>query len=64
MLVSGITPIATAARAMSDPEMLLLLLEAGADPNWEYPSDGNLTPLPPCNYHAVTNSDKFQASSR
>jgi ankyrin repeat protein len=40
MFGSGITPIATAGRVMEDVGMTRMLLEAGADPNFVYPSDG------------------------
>lgn len=39
MLDCGITPLGTAGRAMHDIDMVRLLLEAGADPNFEH-SDG------------------------
>jgi len=36
-LEQGITPLATAGRAMRNHSIVRILLEAGADPNWEYP---------------------------
>jgi ankyrin repeat protein len=39
MLDCGITPLGTAGRAMHDIDMVRVLLEAGADPNFEH-SDG------------------------
>jgi len=42
MLDCGITPVGTAGRAMHDIDTVRLLLEAGADPNFEH-SDGKLS---------------------
>ncbi|KAK3343382.1 ankyrin repeat-containing domain protein [Lasiosphaeria hispida] len=47
MLDCGITPLGTAGRAMHDIDMVRLLLEAGANPNYEH-SDGGLVTMGLC----------------
>lgn len=39
-LLSGITPLAVAARVLRDVEMTRILLDSGADPNFIYPNNG------------------------